>query len=111
MTKKTAATTNFSSYVKWFWILILGGSLSIVFLFLLASWGAFGPLPSFEELENPEHNLATEVISIDGKTLGKYAYENRTPVQFKDYLQILSKHWFQRKMNVFIHIQELTLKL
>jgi penicillin-binding protein 1A len=84
MTKKTAATTNFSSYVKWFWILILGGSLSIVFLFLLASWGAFGPLPSFEELENPEHNLATEVISIDGKTLGKYAYENRTPVQFKD---------------------------
>jgi len=50
----------------------------------LASWGAFGPLPSFEELENPEHNLATEVISIDGKTLGKYAYENRTPVQFKD---------------------------
>jgi penicillin-binding protein 1A len=84
MTKKTAATTNFSSYIKWFWILILGGSLSIVFLFLLASWGAFGPLPSFEELENPEHNLATEVISIDGKTLGKYAYENRTPVQFKD---------------------------
>jgi len=84
MTKKTAVTTNFSSYVKWFWILILGGSLSIVFLFLLASWGAFGPLPSFEELENPEHNLATEVISIDGKTLGKYAYENRTPVQFKD---------------------------
>jgi len=84
MTKKTAATTNFSNYIKWFWILILGGSLSIVFLFLLASWGAFGPLPSFEELENPEHNLATEVISIDGKTLGKYAYENRTPVQFKD---------------------------
>lgn len=84
MTKKKTVTPNFSSYIKWFWIVILGGSLSIIILFLLASWGAFGPLPSFEELENPENNLATEVISVDGKTLGKYAYENRTPVQFKD---------------------------
>ncbi len=84
MTKKKATAPNFSSYIKWFWIVILGGSLSIIILFLLASWGAFGPLPSFEELENPENNLATEVISVDGKTLGKYAYENRTPVQFKD---------------------------
>ena len=81
---KTTTTSNFSKYIKWFWIAILGGTLSIVFIFLLASWGAFGALPSFEELENPEHNLATEVISIDGKTLGKYAFENRTPVQFKD---------------------------
>ncbi len=81
---KTTTTSNFSKYIKWFWIAILGGTFSIVFIFLLASWGAFGTLPSFEELENPEHNLATEVISIDGKTLGKYAFENRTPVQFKD---------------------------
>lgn len=80
----TKTTSNFSKYIKWFWIAILGGTFSIVFIFLLASWGAFGTLPSFEELENPEHNLATEVISIDGKTLGKYAFENRTPVQFKD---------------------------
>jgi penicillin-binding protein 1A len=83
MTKKVT-TSNFSKYIKWFWIAIFGSILSIILLFLLASWGAFGPLPSFEELENPEHNLATEVISFDGKTLGKYAYENRTPVQFKD---------------------------
>lgn len=41
-------------------------------------------MPTFEDLENPESNLATEIISFDGKTLGKYAYENRTPVRFKD---------------------------
>jgi len=82
--KATTKKTDFSKYIKWFWITILGGTLSVILLFLLASWGAFGPLPTFEELENPEANLATEVISIDGKTLGKYFKENRTPVQFKD---------------------------
>ena len=35
-------------------------------------------------MENPENNFATEIISIDGQTLGKYAIENRTPVQFED---------------------------
>ena len=50
----------------------------------MASWGVFGALPTFEELENPEKNLATEVISSDGVTLGKYAFQNRTPVGFKD---------------------------
>ncbi|GGK37426.1 MULTISPECIES: penicillin-binding protein 1A [Flavobacteriaceae] len=84
MTKKETASTNFSKYIKWFWITILGGVASVILLFLFASWGLFGTLPSFEELENPEHNLATEVISIDGKTLGKYFKENRTPVKYKD---------------------------
>ena len=84
MTKKTVKPTNFSKYIKWFWITILGGISALIFMFLLASWGAFGELPSFEELENPEHNLATEVISADGKTLGKYFKENRTPVKYKD---------------------------
>ena len=65
-------------------MLVLGGFISVSLLFLLASWGVFGTLPTFEELENPEKNLATEVISSDGVTLGKYAFKNRTPVGFKD---------------------------
>ena len=82
MTKKK--TINFKKYIKWFWGIVIGGFVSVLLLFLLASWGAFGPLPTFEELENPQNNLATEIISADGKTLGKYAYENRTPIKFKD---------------------------
>ncbi|CAL2081250.1 penicillin-binding protein 1A [Tenacibaculum sp. 190524A05c] len=82
MTKKK--TMNFTKYIKWFWGIVLGGLFAICFVFLLASWGAFGALPTFEELENPENNLATEIISSDGKTIGKYAHENRTPVRFKD---------------------------
>lgn len=58
-------------------------------IFLLASMGVFGKLPTFEELENPENNLATEVISIDGETLGKYYRENRTPVKYNELPQNL----------------------
>jgi len=84
MKKKATTNNQFSKYIKWFWITILGGTSAVILLFLLASWGAFGPLPTFEELENPENNLATEVISVDGATLGKYFKENRTPVKYKD---------------------------
>ncbi|MDO6674479.1 transglycosylase domain-containing protein [Tenacibaculum sp. 1_MG-2023] len=89
MTEKK--TTSFSKYIKWFWGIILGGFLLVCLLFLLASWGVFGALPTFEELENPENNLATEIISSDGKTLGKYAVENRTPIKYKDIPQNMVK--------------------
>lgn len=82
MTKEK--TTDFKKYIKWFWGIVIGGFAFVILLFLFASWGVFGPLPTFEELENPENNLATEIISFDGKTLGKFAYENRTPIKFKD---------------------------
>jgi len=44
----------------------------------------FGPMPSFEELENPQSSLATEVISSDGKILGNYYVENRSNVDYRD---------------------------
>ncbi len=89
-TKKTTNTADFSNYIKWFWRLLIGGIAFVLLLFLLASWGAFGKLPTFEELENPNNNLATEVISSDGKTLGKYYLnENRTPIKYKDLPQNL----------------------
>jgi len=91
MTKKSPANIIFKKITKWIWRLFFGGILFIALLFLLASFGAFGTLPTFEELENPESNLASEVITIDGKTIGKYAFENRTPVKFKDLPENLVK--------------------
>lgn len=51
---------------------------------LIASQGVWGPLPDFKELEDPETNLATEIISSDQKVLGKYFYENRTHVDYDE---------------------------
>ncbi len=60
-----------------------GFILVVILFFLLASWGVFGSLPDETSLENPEKNLATEIISSDGKTIGKFYKENRTPVPFE----------------------------
>lgn len=73
-----------SNYTKWIWRIFLGGLAFLFLMFFLAALDVFGKLPTFEELENPENNLATEVISIDGETLGKYYRENRTPVKFSE---------------------------
>src|SRR5690554_3927261 len=84
MTQKKA-TDNFSKYIKWFWRLFAGALAFVALLFLLASAGAFGEMPSFEELENPSSSLASEIISADGKTIGKlYLNENRTPIKYED---------------------------
>ena len=75
---------DLSYYKNKFWKLFawfLGG---LFLFFLLASWGVFGSMPSFEDLENPEANLATEIISSDGVTIGKFYNENRTPIRYND---------------------------
>ncbi|WP_046758560.1 penicillin-binding protein 1A [Kordia jejudonensis] len=77
--------TTFKKFIKWFWIVFGGGIASIFLLFLLASWGALGEMPSFEILENPQTNLASQVLSSDGEILGKYYLrDNRTPVGYKE---------------------------
>lgn len=82
---KKKNNTGFFKFIKWFWILFMAGVLSFLFIFLLAAWGAFGEMPTFERLENPQTNLASEIISSDGKTLGKfYLDDNRTPVSYED---------------------------
>ncbi len=91
MATKSSEKTTFKKYTKRLWWLFIAGILLAILPFLLASWGVLGYMPTFEDLENPENNLATEVISIDGKTLGKYAFENRTPVKYKDIPQNLVK--------------------
>lgn len=87
--KRTNKKTNFSKQKRWFWLLFICGISLIPVIFLLASFGAFGSMPDHTALENPRTNLATEVISSDGVTLGKFYYEdNRTPVSFNE----LPKH-------------------
>lgn len=87
--KTSQNTTDYGQYVTWFWRIFASGILLIVLVFLLASWNVLGTLPTFEELENPESNLATKIVSVDGKQLGTYYNENRTPIKYDDLPQNL----------------------
>ncbi|NNC49610.1 MAG: penicillin-binding protein [Flaviramulus sp.] len=87
--KSTKTNQDFSKYIRLFWMVFLGGVFTLLLIFLLASWGAFGKMPDHTVLENPKTNLATEIISSDGKTLGKFYFnDNRTPVGYEE----LPKH-------------------
>jgi len=66
------------NYIIWFWGLFSIPFLFIAILFILISTRNMGPIPSFEELENPENNLASEVYSEDNVLLGKFYIQNRT---------------------------------
>jgi penicillin-binding protein 1A len=88
--KKQNKQLDFSTYIRWFWMLFLSGVLLVILLFSLASWGVFGEMPDHTQLENPRTNLATEIISSDGKTLGKFYFnDNRTPIGYDELSQQL----------------------
>ncbi|MFY8187015.1 MAG: penicillin-binding protein 1A [Flavobacterium sp.] len=78
----------FQKYVKIFWISFFSFIGFLFLIFFLASLGVFGAMPTFDELENPDSNLATEIIGSDGITLGRFYRENRSPVKYED----LPKH-------------------
>lgn len=79
-----AANFPVKRFLKIFWICIISSVLFFVLLLCLASVGAFGTMPSFEELENPNSELATEVYSSDGVLLGKYYFQNRSTSSFEE---------------------------
>ena len=82
--RKKKVKNNFFKFIKWFWILFVTGVLVVALIFFLASQEFFGEMPSYEHLENPNTNLASQIISSDGKLLGKfYLDDNRTPVRFE----------------------------
>ncbi|MBK0369764.1 penicillin-binding protein 1A [Flavobacterium agrisoli] len=78
------SNTEYKNYTKKFWKIYGYGLLGIITFFLFASWGIFGPMPSFEDLENPDSNLATEIISSDGVVIGKYFQTNRSQLKYSD---------------------------
>ncbi|MDX1461489.1 MAG: transglycosylase domain-containing protein [Marinirhabdus sp.] len=82
-TKKQTKDSN-KKYRNWVWRIIGAGVVVVILLFLLASWGVFGSLPDETSLENPEKDLATQIISSDGVVIGKFFKDNRTPVKFED---------------------------
>jgi penicillin-binding protein 1A len=82
--KKTKATYKPSKAIRNLWIVFGSLLLLVILFFFCVATGIFGTMPSFDELENPRTNLATEIISCDGKILGSYYVENRSNVRYSE---------------------------
>jgi penicillin-binding protein 1A len=84
MPDPSANNAQIKKYLKGFWVSYLILIILIALFFISVGYGLFGKMPTFEELENPKSNLATEVISSDGKLLGKYYIENRSNTHYQE---------------------------
>ena len=83
--KKVKKESKIKASVKILWTVVAAGFALFIVVLASAYFGVFGKLPSLEELENPQANLATEIYANDGKTLmGKIYTENRVQVDYKD---------------------------
>jgi penicillin-binding protein 1A len=81
---------NTGKFIKWFWALFGVGIAVLILLFFLIAKGFLGFMPTFEELENPQNILASEIYSADGKIVDKYFIsENRTFVGYENLPQNL----------------------
>ena len=83
-TKKKTKTNNFKKYIKVMWGTYFCFLLAVVVFFILLSLGVLGFMPTFEQLENPKANLATEVYSDSGELIGYIGIQNRSNVTYKD---------------------------
>ncbi len=70
--------------VIFMWLFTLCGLGGVASIFIMAKNEVFGDMPTFEDLENPKTNLATEIYSADGVLLGTYFVENRTSVSYEE---------------------------
>ncbi len=73
-----------NKYLKIFWITVAIPIIALALIVGATSAGWFGTLPTFEELENPNSSLASEVISADGIVLGKYFIQNRSNIHYRE---------------------------
>ncbi|MBP6731092.1 MAG: transglycosylase domain-containing protein [Chitinophagales bacterium] len=67
-----------------FWAAFSLGLLLVVGLFYMIATGKMGYMPTFEELENPNNSLATEVISTDNQVIGKFYLQNRSNIAYEN---------------------------
>ena len=71
-------------FLIFFWSLFTIGIVTIVLVFFLLAKGKLGYMPSFEELENPNSAIATEVISTDKVVIGRFYLQNRSNITYEN---------------------------
>ncbi len=80
-------------FTKWFLILLLwlGVIAPMGTIYFMLNMADDGTLPGFEELENPQSDLATTIYTQDDVVLGKYFRENRTNAKYNELSPWLEK--------------------
>lgn len=77
----------FGHVTRWAWIALLAFLLGLpvyVFTVSINLFGLYGEMPSIKEVENPENDLSSEIISADGVSLGRYFRYNRSQVLYEE---------------------------
>lgn len=83
--KKASKKSLTTRVMLWLWGLLVAGILAIVLVFWMITKGMLGYLPPLDELQNPKNKFATEIISADMQSLGRfYRNENRVSVEYTD---------------------------
>ena len=77
------------------WSITLIGVIAVMSLFILAKNETLGPMPTFDELENPKTNLATQIYSADGEVIGTYFIENRTYLSYEELFPEDRTRWLE----------------
>lgn len=80
--------------------------LSIIILFIAIDCNLlylFGSTPELSEIKDPVVSEASEVYSADGKLIGRYYNEDRTPVEYKDISPILIRTLVDTEDERFYH--------
>ncbi|MCU0420728.1 MAG: transglycosylase domain-containing protein, partial [Cyclobacteriaceae bacterium] len=75
------------SAIKYIWIFFLAVLIGVPLYVLSVSvdlFGLYGGMPSLIEIENPENDLSSELISADGVSLGRYFRYNRSQVHYEE---------------------------
>ena len=70
--------------VRLMWATAITPVVLLFLMLLLAAIGAFGYMPTFEELENPKSNLATEIYGDNGHVIGTFFVQNRSYIQYEE---------------------------
>jgi penicillin-binding protein 1A len=73
--------------IKYLWIAFLVFILGLplyVFTVSVDLFGLYGGMPSLREIENPENDLSSEILSADGVSLGHYFRYNRSQVRYSE---------------------------
>ncbi|KUY15699.1 peptidoglycan glycosyltransferase [Elizabethkingia miricola] len=82
--KKQTSDKGVKRWIKFIWLALAAFVVGIAGLFFMVSQGFLGEMPDVKELENPDIYVASEIISSDGVSLGKFEKEKVIPIKYKD---------------------------